>query len=144
LAIAAAVGLVLWANLGVIADVARLVGVPRPPALALSATAAFVGITRRAARRPVGDGGVLVGAAGVVLTVVVIGVTVAATPWTAWSRAASQPALTFGQPSAARREPQRTRWARRSRSSAARSPCSRLWARSHGAEPRPDLRFSWR
>jgi len=100
LAIAAAVGLVLWANLGVIADVARLVGVPRPPALALSATAAFVGITRRAARRPVGDGGVLVGAAGVVLTVVVIGVTVAATPWTAWSRAASQPALTFGQTSA--------------------------------------------
>ena len=100
LAIAAAVGLVLWANLGLIADVARLVGVPRPPALALSATAAFVGITRRAARRPVGDGGVLVGAAGVVLTVVVIGVTVAATPWTAWSRAASQPALTFGQTSA--------------------------------------------
>src|SRR5712691_8723883 len=99
LAIAAAVGLVLWANLGVIADVARLVGVPRPPALALSATVAFVAITRRAARRPVGDGGVLVGAAGVVLPVVVIGVTVAATPWTAWSRTASQPALTFGQAS---------------------------------------------
>src|SRR2546426_703331 len=66
-----------------------------------------VGFARRArlprrarVRRPVGVGGALVGAVGVVLTVVVIGVTVAATPWTAWSRAASQPALTFGQTSA--------------------------------------------
>lgn len=100
LAIAAAVGLVLWANLSVIADVARLVGVPRLPAPALSATAVFVGVASRAARRAVDDAGVLVGAAGVVLPVVVIGVAVAATPWTAWSRTASRPALTFGQASA--------------------------------------------
>jgi hypothetical protein len=100
LASAAAVGLVLWANFSVVADVAWLVGVPRRPALVLLAAAAFLGITWRAGRRPVGDAGVVVGAAGVALTVVVIGVAVAAPPWTAWSRTASRPALTFGAASA--------------------------------------------
>src|SRR5204863_293098 len=39
LAAGAAVGLVLWANLGVVADLARLAGVPRHAALTLSAAA---------------------------------------------------------------------------------------------------------
>jgi len=100
LAAAAAVGLVLCANLGVVADVARLAGVPRHAALTLSAAAAFLGVAWRAARRPVGDAAVLAGAAGVVLPLVVIGAAVAIPPWTAWSRTASRPALTFGERSA--------------------------------------------
>src|SRR5206468_3353702 len=54
LAAGAAVGLVLWANLGVVADLARLAGVPRHAALTLSAAAAFFGVGWRAARRPGG------------------------------------------------------------------------------------------
>jgi len=101
LAAAAAVGLVLCANLGAVADVARLAGVPRHAALTLSAATAFLGVAWRAARRPVGDAAVLAGAAGVVLPLVVIGaVAVAVPPWTAWSRTASRPALTFGERSA--------------------------------------------
>src|SRR3989442_8490316 len=101
LAAAAAVGLVLCANLGAVADVARLAGVPRHAALTLSAATAFLGVAWRAARRPVGDAAVLAGAAGVVLPLVVIGaVAVAVPPWTAGSRTASRPALTFGERSA--------------------------------------------
>src|SRR3989449_7323023 len=101
LAAAAAVGLVLCANLSAVADVARLAGVPRHAALTLSAATAFLGVAWRAARRPVGDAAVLAGAAGVVLPLVVIGaVAVAVPPWTAWSRTASRPALTFGERSA--------------------------------------------
>jgi hypothetical protein len=100
LAAAAAVGLVLCANLCVVADVARLAGVPRHAALTLTAAAAFLGVAWRAARRPVGDAAVLAGAAGVVLPLVVIGAAVAVPPWTAWSRTASRPALTFGERSA--------------------------------------------
>jgi hypothetical protein len=97
LAAVAALGLVLWANLGVIADVTRLVGVPRPAALTLSAATAFLGVAWRAARRPVGDAAVITGAAGVVLPLVLIGAAVGVPPWTAWSRTASRPALAFGE-----------------------------------------------
>src|SRR2546426_1249439 len=91
----------ICANLGAVADVARLAGVPRHAALTLSAATAFLGVAWRAARRPVGDAAVLAGAAGVVLPLVVIGaVAVAVPPWTAWSRTASRPALTFGERSA--------------------------------------------
>ncbi len=100
LATTAAVGLVLWANLSVVADVARPMGVPRHTALVALAATAFLGMTWRAARRPVGDTGVLVGAAGVVLPLVVVGLTVAAPPWTAWTLTASRAALTFGVTSA--------------------------------------------
>src|SRR5438309_807941 len=80
---------------------ARPAGVPRHAALTLSAATAFLGVAWRAARRPVGDAAVLAGAAGVVLPLVVIGaVAVAVPPWTAWSRTASRPALTFGERSA--------------------------------------------
>src|SRR5207247_114888 len=92
----AAVGLVLWANLGVVADLARLAGVPRHAALTLSAAAAFFGVGWRAARRP-GGAVILAGLVGVVLPLVVIGATVAIPPWTAWSRTASRAALTFGE-----------------------------------------------
>src|SRR2546430_4924996 len=61
----------------------------------------YTTLFRSAARRPVGDAAVLAGAAGVVLPLVVIGaVAVAVPPWTAWSRTASRPALTFGERSA--------------------------------------------
>src|SRR5439155_298659 len=97
-------GAVRLAGVGVLwwfvacADVARLAGVPRHAALTLSAATAFLGVAWRAARRPVGDAAVLAGAAGVVLPLVVIGaVAVAVPPWTAWSRTASRPALTFGE-----------------------------------------------
>ena len=96
LAAGAAVGLVLWANLGVVADLARLAGVPRHAALTLSAAAAFFGVGWRAARRP-GGAVILAGLVGVVLPLVVIGATVAIPPWTAWSRTASRAALTFGE-----------------------------------------------
>src|SRR2546429_7784143 len=55
LATTAAVGLVLWANLSVVADVARPMGVPRHTALVALAATAFLGMTWRAARRPVAD-----------------------------------------------------------------------------------------
>jgi hypothetical protein len=100
LAAVAAVGLVLWANLAVVADVARLAGVPRHAALTLSAAAVFLGVAWRAARRPVGDAAVLVGAAGVAIPLVLIGAAIAVPPWTAWSRTAARPALTFGEGSA--------------------------------------------
>src|SRR2546429_1251510 len=96
LAAAAAVGLVLCANLGVVADVARLAGVPRHAALTLSAAAAFLGVGWRAARRP-GGAVILAGVVGVVLPLVVIGAAGAVPPWTAWSRTASRAALTFGE-----------------------------------------------
>src|SRR5260370_838152 len=40
---------------------------------------------------------VLAGAAGFVLPVVVVAAAVGAAPWSAWSRAASQPAFKFGE-----------------------------------------------
>jgi hypothetical protein len=100
LATATAVGLMLWANLSVMADVGQLMGVPRHTALVVLAAAAFLGMTWRAARRPVGAAGVLVGAAGVVLPLVVVGVAVTEPPWTVWTLTASRPALTFGVASA--------------------------------------------
>src|SRR5207247_11432419 len=95
LAAGAAVGLVLWANLGVVADLARLAGVPRHAALTLSAAAAFFGVGGRAAGRP-GGAVIRAGLVGVVLPLVVIGAPVAIPPWPAWSRTASRAALTFG------------------------------------------------
>ena len=94
LGISAGVGLVLWANLLLLADVAGLLGLPR---WATSIVAACVALLAVALLR--GDSGLwllYVSGLGFVALVTVVAVALAASPWGAWKDVASRPALTFG------------------------------------------------
>ncbi len=96
-----AVGLVLWASLLTLGEVAQVLGARRwlavvpATALALLASAWRAGDPGRALRASLGAGTL-----GVVLAVVVVGATAATPPWAAWSEVAARPALTFAARSA--------------------------------------------
>lgn len=101
LATLAAAALVLWASFAALADVAEALGVRRWQTAVLTAALALLASEWRprgagAFRAPAGAL-VLAGAAAFVLPVLVVGVAVGAAPWSAWSRAASRPAFTFGE-----------------------------------------------
>jgi hypothetical protein len=99
LAIIAGIGLVLWANLLLLVDIARVLGLPRWAAsIAVAAVALLAPALLRAnldARSPVS----LAAAGGVafVALVTVIGIALATSPWGAWKSIASRPALMFGE-----------------------------------------------
>lgn len=96
-----AVGLVLWASLLTLGDVAQVLGARRWLAVVLATALALLASAWRA-----GDPGWALGASlgagtlGVVLAVVVVGAIAATPPWAAWSEVAARPALTFGARSA--------------------------------------------
>jgi len=97
----AAVGLVLWASLITLGDVAQVLGARRWLAVVL-ATALALLASAWGAR----DSGWLLGASlgagalGVVLAVIVVGAIAATPPWAAWREVASRPAHTFAARSA--------------------------------------------
>jgi hypothetical protein len=101
LATLAAAGLALWGSLGALADVVLPLGVRRWQTVVLAAALALLASEWRPrgaeARATPATVLVLAGAAGLVLPVVVVGVAVGASPWSAWSRAASRPAFTFDE-----------------------------------------------
>ena len=96
-----AVGLVLWAILLTVGDVAQVLGARRWLAVVLATALALLASARRA-----GDPGWALraslgaGTLGVVLAVVVVGAIAATPPWAAWSEVAARPALTFAARSA--------------------------------------------
>ena len=110
LGISAGVGLVLWANLLLLADVAELLGLPRwatsivAASVALLAVALLRGDTAdeagprlfQAGLRSPGLWLLYVSGLGFVALVTVVAVALAASPWGAWKDVASRPALTFG------------------------------------------------
>jgi hypothetical protein len=101
LATLVAAGLVLWATLLAVGDVAGVLGLPRWLAAALAAGLALLagawsaGDPGRALRWSLGAG-----ALGFVIPVVAVGGVAAVSPWGAWSETASRPALTFAARSA--------------------------------------------
>lgn len=97
----AAVGLVLWASLITLGDVAQVLGARRWLAVVLATALALLASAWRA-RDPGWALGASLGAGtlGVVLAVVVVGAIAATPPWAAWSEVASRPALTFAARSA--------------------------------------------
>lgn len=117
LGLAVGIGLILWANCLLLADVAGLVGSPRWATSCVAAAAALLAVTLlrpdggtgAAARqsraggipnRPAGLGlALMYGAAGLafVALVAIVAATLATSPWAAWRSAASRPALTFGE-----------------------------------------------
>lgn len=100
LATGAGIGLVLWANLLVLADVGGFLGFPRWAASIIAAALALLVVALRGGsgaeshRLTVLCG---VGALGFLALVALIAVTVAVSPWGAWRDVASRPALTFGE-----------------------------------------------
>ncbi len=103
LATLAGAGLALWASATALADVAEALSLRRWQAAVLAAALALLVSEWRpsnpGARLPLGPllGGAV---AAFTLPVVVVGAALGASPWTAWSRAASAPAFTFGERSA--------------------------------------------
>lgn len=96
-----AVGLVLWAILLTLGDVAQVLGAPRWLAVVLATALALLA----SAWRPRDPGWALgaslgAGTLGVVLAVIVVGAIAATPPWAAWSEVASRPAHTFAARSA--------------------------------------------
>jgi len=121
-AVSAAVGFILWANLLLVADVADLLGLPRWAATALATSTALVAlelaratdaargapgrkrgagaVAARLCRAALRGGGLTLlyaSAAGFVALVVVIALTLVTSPWGAWRAVASRPALTFSE-----------------------------------------------
>src|SRR2546427_131518 len=100
LGISAGVGLVLWANLSLLADVAGLLGFPRWATSIVAASAALLAVALlrgdTAGLRNPGLWLLYVSGLGFVALVTVVAVAVAASPWSAWKDVASRPALTFG------------------------------------------------
>jgi len=110
LGISAGVGLVLWANLLLLADVAGLLGLPRWATSIVAASAALLAVALlrgdtaveagprlfQAGRRSPGLWLLYVSGLGFVVLVTVVAVALAASPWGAWKDVASRPALTFG------------------------------------------------
>ena len=109
LALAVGIGLVLWANCLLLADVAWLLGFPRWATSFVAAAAALLTVTLlggdghvnpAASHRHAGVGLALVyGAAGLAFVGIVgiIAATLVTSPWAAWRSAASRPVLTFGE-----------------------------------------------
>jgi hypothetical protein len=101
LATLAGAALALAASFMALADVAEVLSVRRWQAAVLTAALALLASEwrpRGGDARPAPAGAlVLAGAAGFVLPLVVVAAAVGAAPWSAWSRAASQPAFTFGE-----------------------------------------------
>jgi len=126
LAVSAGVGLILWANLLLFADLAGLLGLPRWAATIVAAAVALLAVellrggraarTRAPQRSPreraaesVGSrlyraalrGGGLTflytSALGLLVLVAIVAVALAASPWGAWRDVASRPAITFGE-----------------------------------------------
>lgn len=101
LATLVAVGLVLWATLLVLGDVAGVLGLPRWLAAALAAAVALLaGAWRAGAPGSAARWSLGAGALGFVLPVVAVGAVTAVSPWGAWSETALRPALTFAARSA--------------------------------------------
>lgn len=90
------VGLVVWANVGVFADVASLLGGARWQGAVLAAALTLLVTMWPAAGR--GRAAVLaVGVACVLAVVVAAAVAAGRTPWSAWNDVASRPALVFSE-----------------------------------------------
>src|SRR6266508_775124 len=110
LGISAGVGLVLWANLLLLADIAGLLGLPRWATSIVAASAALLAVALLRGDTPVEAGPRLfqaglrspglwllyVSGLGFVALVTIVAVALAASPWDAWKDVASRPALTFG------------------------------------------------
>ena len=100
LGISAGVGLVLWANLLLLADVAGLLGLPRWATSIVAASVALLAVALlRGDTAGLGSPGLwLLYASGLgfVVLVAVVAVALAVSPWSAWKDIASRPALTFG------------------------------------------------
>src|SRR5262249_23882037 len=122
MAVSAAAGFILWANLLLVADVAGLLGVPRWAATAVATLTALVVLelaratdaarggpgrergagaaASRLYRAALRGGGLTLlyaSAAGFVALVVIIALTLVTSPWGAWRAIASRPALTFSE-----------------------------------------------
>ncbi|HEV8641276.1 MAG TPA: hypothetical protein VGV13_09285 [Methylomirabilota bacterium] len=95
----ASVGLVLWASLAVVADLARVLGGARWLGLAVAA-ALGLGLTRASAGARVRRVALTVGVAGLVLPLLAIAAMSGRSPWEAWSALASRSALVFRERSA--------------------------------------------
>ncbi len=95
----ASVGLVLWASLVVMADLAGVLGGTRWLGLAVAA-ALGLGLTRAPAGLRVRRVALAVGVAGLVVPPLAIAALSGRTPWEAWSALASRPALVFRERSA--------------------------------------------
>src|SRR5206468_4194640 len=93
------IGLILWANLSLLGDVAGALGYPRRTSSLLAAALALVAVRLRADFVAGGKGLVLLyaGVLGFVVPVAFVAPTVAVAPWNAWRDVASRPALTFGE-----------------------------------------------
>ena len=96
LAVSAGVGLILWANLLLFADVAGLLGLPRWAAPIVAAAVALLAVELL-------HGGnaaltfLYTSALGFLALVTIVAVALAASPWGAWKNVASRPALTFAE-----------------------------------------------
>ncbi|HKA28372.1 MAG TPA: hypothetical protein VKH82_03280 [Candidatus Binatia bacterium] len=122
IAVGAAVGIVLWANLLLFADVAGLLGLPRWAASGLAALIAFValelaratdaardatgraraegGTASRFARAALRGGGITLlyaSALGFVALVALVALSLVVSPWGAWRALASRSALAFSE-----------------------------------------------
>src|SRR2546426_1065132 len=93
------IGLILWANLSLLGDVAGALGYPRRTSSLLAAALALVAVRLRADFVAGGKGLVLLyaGVLGFVVPVAFVAPTVAVAPWNAWRDVASRPALTYGE-----------------------------------------------
>ena len=93
------IGLILWANLALLGDVASALGYPGRASSLLAAALALVAVRLRVDFGGGGKGLVLLyaGVLAFVVPVAVVVPTVAVAPWSAWRDVASRPALTFGE-----------------------------------------------
>src|SRR6266850_1439081 len=93
------IGLILWANLSLLGDVASALGYPGRASSLLAAALALVAVRLRVDFGGGGKGLVLLyaGILAFVVPVAVVVPTVAVAPWSAWRDVASRPALTFGE-----------------------------------------------
>jgi hypothetical protein len=100
LAVSAAAGFILWANLLLFADVGGLLGWPRWAAGVLATLVALVTLELAQAPGVARRGGLALlstSALGFVALVVAVALALAASPWGAWRAAASRSALTFSE-----------------------------------------------
>jgi hypothetical protein len=94
-----AAGLVLWAGLSTLADVAEILGGRRWQAAVLAAALTLLASEWRPRTGAAGEAAtvrlLIAGAAGFVLPLAVLGAVTGAAPWSAWSRAAARPGFTL-------------------------------------------------
>ncbi len=93
------IGLILWANLSLLGDIAGALGYPRWAASLVAAALAVMAVRLRADGVAGGKDLPLlyVGVLGFVVPVALVALTLAVSPWGAWREVASRPALTFGE-----------------------------------------------